>query len=504
MRRGFTNCKIYGREEEAFLIEDNRIARIGTNSEIQKELDETDELIDLNGLFVMPGFIDSHMHLLETGCYLSNVRLIGLHTKEEIAAAVKEHLEEDEVWIEGRGYDIEIDRAFLDEISTEKAIVLTRVCGHQITVNSKALELAGIDEDTEVQDGTIDFEKGILTENAVRLISRAIPKLTVEKIKNRILTAVQYCNTYGITAVGSDDFLCAGDDYKDVLTAFEQLSYQGKLNLRVVEQCEFKDEKNYSEFLDEGYTQGVGDEFFQIGPLKLIADGSLGAKTAAVVIPYKNTDEKGELIYTDDQMRLYVQLANRFNMGVIIHAIGDRALDQVLRIFEDEVYEGNPLHDGIVHCQLMREDQTEKVKELNLCCYFQSLFIEDDAKMLKDTVDESLFETSYPYRTLLRSVTASNGSDSPVCVPDVLKGIHLAVTRKASDGNSMTQSECLTVKEAVDSYTICGAQNLQLEELGKIEEGYLADFVVLDLEKENIRDAAVMMTVVDGRTVYEK
>lgn len=517
MRKGYINCELYGHPDvTAMLVEDNRIVQFGSDDEIREKLEETDELVNLGRLFVVPGFVDSHMHLLELGYYLNNVQLLNVHSIEEVKRRIAEKCTEGSTkWIVGRGYDEtqldgDIDRAFLDSLSSTQPIVLRRICGHVSCLNTMALKKAGITEETVMEGGRIDFEKGLVYEKAVDYVQHKIPEPDVEEIKDLILLAEKYCATLGITAVGSDDFLSVCGDYKPVLTAFEQLSYQERLSMRIVEQCEFTSAKNYAEFLDEGYTQGVGNDHFVIGPLKLIADGSLGAKTAAMRVPYIGTEEeKGELLYSDEDMTLLVQMANRFNMGVIVHCIGDASLDQVLRVFKEEMYPGNPLHDGIVHCQIMHADQIKKVKEMNLDCYFQSLFIEDDAPILRKRVSEHLAKTCYPFHSLYMGNRCGNGSDAPVTVPDAIKGIELAVTRTASDGASMNKEEALTPEEALLSYTAKGAEVLGLEHCGKLAEGSFADFVVLDqnilnVKPEDISRTKVMMTIIDGKTVYER
>lgn len=518
MRKGYLNCELYGNPgKTAMLVEDKRIVQFGSDDEIRGLLETTDEVVDLGGMYVVPGFVDSHMHLLELGYYLNNVQLLDVHTIEEVRRRVIEKCEEGSTkWIVGRGYDETaildgvINKAFLDSISSVQPIVLRRVCGHASCLNSMALEKVGIHEDTVIEGGKIDFENGLVYEKAVDYVQHKIPEPDVEEMKDMILLAEDYCAKLGITAVGSDDFLSVCGDYKPVLTAYEQLSYQERLRLRIVQQCEFTSPKNYAEFLDEGYTQGVGNDHFVIGPLKLIADGSLGAKTAAMRVPYLDTeDEKGELLYSDEDMTLLVQMANRFNMGVIVHCIGDAALDQVLRVFHEEMYPGNPLHDGIVHCEIMHEDQIEKVKEMHLDCYFQSLFIEDDASILPRRVSKHLSRTCYPFHSLYAGTRCGNGSDAPVTIPDVLKGMALAVTRTAADGASLNKEEALTKEEALLSYTKRSAEILGLETCGTLAEGSFADFVVLDKNilkqsAEELAKTKVMMTVIDGKAVYER
>ena len=522
MVRALINCHLYHSDNTAIRIEGNRIVKTGTNEEIEKELSSSDEVIDVKGMTVVPGFVDSHMHLLELGYYLSNVQLENCHSLADVKEKIQNRLRtlKKDKWMIGRGWnedsfsDHQIpDKAFLDAVSKDVPIALTRSCGHVMAVNSKALELAQIDEDTEAEGGVIDYEHGILKESAMELIKAAVPKPDVMELEDYIVRGFRYANSCGITTVGSDDFLSVTQDYRDPLDAFEKLSYQERMNIRVVEQCEFADQKSYSEFLDDGYTFDVGNDFFRIGPLKLILDGSLGARTAALSRPYADDPEtKGMLLLDDEELSTDIQLAQRFNMPVIAHAIGDRAVDQILKAYEENLYEGNPLHCGIVHCQILRKDQIEKILKLKLSCYFQSLFIDEDASILRERAGDDLAETSYPFKTLYEGTLSSNGSDAPVEMPDVLRGIELAVTRQSikDPSVSMSQKENLSVEQALDSYTTAGAEQLFMSDrIGKIEEGYLADLVVLDqditkCDPHEIHNTKVMMTIMDGRTVFER
>ena len=278
------------------------------------------------------------------------------------------------------------------------------------------------------------------------------------------------------------------------------------MNLRVNEQCEFNNVEEFSRFLDEGYTFDVGNDLFRIGPLKLVTDGSLGARSAAMSKPYHDAqDTTGIMNYSVEEMQTFVQLANQFNMPTIAHCIGDRAVDDVLEAYAGNVYEGNPLHHGIVHCQILRQDQIDQIIQKKLSCYFQSIFLSTDAAIVENRVGEALAKTSYPYKTLYENTIASNGSDAPVEMPNALLGIELAITR-----NGMHQEESLSVEQAIDSYTIKGAEQLFMQDrIGKIAPEYYADLVVLDTDitkvvANQIHEAKVMMTFMNGEVVFER
>lgn len=521
MRRGYINAAIYRSSATAFLADGGEIVKTGTDEEIEKLLGRDEECVDLHGAFVVPGFIDSHMHLAEYGNYLSNVQLLDCRSLEEVLKRAKQYRDAhaDHPWIIGRGYNEEQfpdrrrpERAMLDEISRDRPISLTRSCGHIMVVNTRALELAGIDANTEVAGGRIDYEHGILEETAIELVHAVWPSETVETMKQYILRGAQEAARYGVTAIGSDDLISVTHDWRMVLDAFLQLSYQDKLRLRVSEQCEFDTPQELAAFLDEGYTTGVGDDTFQIGPLKMILDGSLGGRTAAMRADYQDAPgSKGYLHYDREELDTYVKLANSYNMPTIAHAIGDRALDEALHVYERYVLPGNPLGYGIVHCQIMHGEQAEQVCRMKLSCFFQSLFVDDDAPILEQRVGRKLADSSYPYRTLLEGTLAANGSDAPVETPNPLQGIQLAVTRTSLDHSaSMNPVECLTAEQALDSYTVNGARILGMESLiGSIETGKKADFAVLEkdpraVKPEEIAAIRVLMTVQNGETVFER
>ena len=519
--RAFINAKIRGRDEEAFLVEDGIFSAFGSSEEILGKTDKDTEIIDLCGAAVYPGFVDSHCHLLGFGRFLENVQLSSCRSRQQLYDRLKERvssLREGE-WLIGRGFNEETfdekvlpDRRGLDSVSKDVPIAVTRMCGHKMVVNSRALELAGIDENTTVEGGTIDTEHGFLEENAIPLLQAAWPKETEESIRRAILRGQKEMNRCGITAVGSDDFISLTDDWRLVLKVLSAMAYRGELTVRINEQCEFPNVQEFAKFLDDGYTTDVGDDYFRIGPLKLLADGSLGARTAALFEPYSDEPAKrGYMTMSRDDIRTWVKLAADYNMPTICHAIGDLAVSTVLDVFEDVVLPGNPLHHGLVHCQIMTPQEINRVKAMHIDCYFQSLFIDDDAPILLKRVGEKRAASCYPFRTLFESVIAANGSDAPVETPDVLKGIQLAVTRRSvSDDASMNPDECMDVNQAIDSYTVAGARAFSAEDrFGVLKEGCYADFAVLEQQietcpKDAIRNIPVLMTVMNGETVFER
>ena len=248
----------------------------------------------------------------------------------------------------------------------------------------------------------------------------------------------------------------------------------------------------------------------------MISDGSLGAHTAFLSRPYADAPEtRGIPIYTQAQLDEMVDCANRNGMSVAIHAIGDAALDRVLDAIEKALAacpRENHRH-GIVHCQITRPDQLARIRKMHLHVYTQSVFLDYDTTIVRARVGDALAETSYAAKSLLSGgVSVSNGSDSPVEAPDVLRGIECAVTRRSvgSTDAPYRPEEALTVQEAIDSFTQGSAYASFEENLkGRIAENMLADFVVLERNPfetppEQLHTIAVLETYLGGRRVYKK
>lgn len=499
----------------AFVIKDNKFVYVGDDDTAAAM---ADEVVDLKGKCVLPGFNDSHMHLLNVGSFLENLDLTNAHSASDIYDLIKDKAATctSGQWICGRGFNQDnfadgsmISKKELDAI-TDCPVVLIRCCGHTMVVNSKALELANITETTVVEGGQIDFEHGWLSENANELIKSAKSDITVEMIERMLIKGAQFCNQYGITSVQSDDFMTITHHYDKVLEAMIRLNQKGLLTVRLNEQCQFLNLETFKEFLqDERHL--VSNEFLSMGPLKMLQDGSLGARTAALSRPYcDDPSTSGLIVIPEKTLEDFLSLAKKHQMGTAVHVIGDEACETVLKAYEKLSDEGNPLRNGLVHVQITRKDQLERIAALKLHNYIQSIFVDYDARIVKDRVG-SLEDTSYAFKTLSKTATISNGSDAPVELPDVLKGIECAVSRTSitDPAHTLNTKEALSLKEAIDSYTIGGAYASFQEHLkGKIEAGFLADFVILekspyDVPVNQIHNISICETWLDGKKVYQ-
>ena len=531
MRTVYFNASVYTGEShlaEAFGVEEDVFFFTGTNADALAL--DADAFVDLQGAFVCAGFNDSHMHLLNFG---QSLTIAPLHRHTGSLTAMLDCLKQTTPgrggWILGRGWNQDYfadenrmpNRRDLDLISTENPVCAIRACGHALSINSKALEILGITGDTpQPEGGQIVMESGvpngILLDNAMDLVLPVIPAPGKEDLKNMIRAACARLNTYGITSVQSDDYCVFRNvAWQEVNEAFRELETSGELTVRVYEQANFTDTAALKEFLSAGNLTGSGTDFFRIGPLKMLGDGALGARTALLSRPYADDPStQGIGVFSQQEFDDLISCANEAGMQCAIHCIGDACLDMVLRSLQKALAE-HPWEDhrhGIVHCQITRPDQLQKIAEMGLHVYAQSIFLDYDIHMVRQRVGDDLAQTSYSWKTLKTlGATVSNGSDCPVELPDVLAGIQCAVTRRDLKGcPPYLPEEAFTVQEALDSFT-SGSAYASFEEhrKGRIQPGMLADFVILDRnpmteDPGNLRNIAVFKTYVGGRPVYRK
>lgn len=538
-KTAFYNGIIYtadGFLAQAFTVEEGRFGAVGSNEEALALLGPEDERVDLQGRFLCPGFNDSHMHLLNYGQTLYGARLME-HTESlsGMLAYLKEYLDIHPLtpgqWLKGRGWNQDYftdlkrmpDRQDLDSISTEIPILITRACGHACVVNSRVLALAGIDKNTPDPAGGLigrdeqGLPDGRLYENAIDLVDMVKPQPDRTEIKEMLRLAMEAVNRYGITSVQSDDFSTfRGVPWQEILSAYRELEEAGQMTVRVNEQANFTETEDFQALIQEGWHTGKGSEFFRMGPLKLLGDGSLGSRTAHLSLPYLGGDgqSRGFSLFTPEHMEAMVEMAQKNDFSVAVHAIGDACLDEVLDAIEkaEKVCPRTDTRHGIVHCQISRPDQLERMARLGLHIYVQSIFLDYDNHIVEKLVPPELAASSYSWKTLLRKGLAiSNGSDCPVELPDVMSGIECAVTRQSLDGTGpYLPREAFTIGEALDSFTAAGARaSFEEENKGRIRPGMLADFVILSdnplkTEPCRLHEIRPLALYLAGRPLYQE
>lgn len=534
MKQIYYNGKIYTGELpfcEAFVVEEGVFTYVGDSETARKMAEGEDVLTDLEGKFVCAGFNDSHMHVLGFGKTLRDANLAeNTSSLADMLGHLKkfsEETKETHFWILGRGWNQDFfsdemrmpNRYDLDKVSMERPICIVRACGHCAVVNSKALELLGITEDTvQPAGGRIGRENGTLDgrfyENALNLIYDGIPVPDKNEIKEMILRACKELNTYGITSVQTDDYSAFSNvSWNTVNEAYLELEKEGKLTVRIYEQSNLTNLEDLEAFVKAGNVTGSGSDMFRFGPLKMLGDGALGARTAYLSKPYQDAPgTRGIPVFSQKQFDEMIGFACEHGMQVAVHAIGDACLDMVLEAIEKSLAkcsEEEHRH-GIVHCQITRADQLGKIASMKLHVYAQSIFLDYDTKILEARVGKELADTSYSWKTLMKNgVSVSNGSDCPVELPDVMAGIQCAVTRQQLEGSEeYLPEEKFTVQEAIDSYTIRGAEgSFEETKKGRIQKGMFADFVVLganpfEVDERSLKGIPVLETYINGIRVY--
>lgn len=520
-------------EAEAVAVKNGIIACVGSNQEILALAEAHTKKIDLKGKLALPGFSDSHLHLIYYANTKRKVELSQAKSIEQVISLCTEGLmkmPKGESWLLGCGWNQDYwdtpvfpTRSDLDKISTDLPIAITRTCYHATVVNTKALELLGLTKDIPLfTNGTVEVDSmgkanGIMRESAQNIIWNTIGVPTLEDLKSRIVNACNDAASVGITALQTDDFETFAGDTRDlIIQAYKELAAEGDLPIRIYQQCLLRTPESLQSFLDKGYK--TGDEFglYKIGPLKLLNDGSLGARTAHLRQAYcDDPSTKGVALYTADGLTEMIKMGHESGMQIAIHCIGDAATEMALNSFE-KVMMDNPRIDprhGIVHCQITDLDLIERIRKLNLLAYVQPIFIRYDRHIINARVGEKLGNTSYNWRAFAdRNVHMSSGSDCPVEKFDIMPNIYCAVTGKNPEDENEPAwhpENCLTIEEAINSFTIEGAfAAFQENERGTISIGKYADITVLDgdichIPMDEIKNIKVSMTVVNGEIKYE-
>lgn len=528
------NANIYvqrGVFAQALLVgDDGKIAAVGTEDEVRAASTGNETQFDAQGRTIVPGFNDSHQHLFNTGIALAAVRLQGVTSIAEVIERGRRYIEENhpqpgEV-LHGMGWNQDyftdehrlLTRHDLDKISTEFPIIFDRACGHILTCNTKALEMAGVTTETVPNaGGAIDQENGELTgvvrENARAQVRCLMSERSLETKKRLLRTAMKHASETGVTSVQTCDVRLG--DWESTLEAYRQVSEETP-TVRAYHQFSFMEPKGLQEFFDKGYHMGVGSDFNRIGPLKLFVDGSLGARTAYMREPYADDPStRGIATLTPEEIDVLVGMAVKNNTGVAVHAIGDAAIENVLNAYDKVCENGqNPLRLGIIHVQITDRPLLERFTKNDILALVQPIFLHYDTAIVEDRVGRDLAATSYAFKTLMDlGVHTSYGTDSPVEDMNPIDNIYCAVTRKNLRGEpagGWHPEECVDIYSAIDAYTIESAYASFEENVkGRLMKGYFADLVVLSdniftVNPDDIRTVKVDATMVNGKFVYER
>jgi predicted amidohydrolase YtcJ len=520
---------------QAMAVHGDRILAVGSEADIAKLKGPATTVVDLRGHFVMPGFNDAHMHLVEAGFKKLTVDLTGAGSIEEFRERIRKRLEgvAPTEWITGFGWDETLwrqkdlpTRWDIDEVTIDHPVFLKRTDGHVAVANTLALKLARVTlaskdpEGGEIARDATGAPNGILRETAQELVSSVIPPPTPEKVRQAIEAALQDIASSGVTSVQdfSDDSAAGG--WKDFKT-FDQLESEGKLTVRISEWLPFAEPLEVLKQRRTAHDQA--DSMLHTGMLKAYMDGSLGSHTAAMLQPYAD-DPKNSGLPQYDQTKLNAMAAERLAAGFQLgfHAIGDKGVEMALEAFaaaeKAARNQDAKAPDGtenfrlrIEHAQVTNPQQVARFRELNVIASMQPCHLLTDMHWAESRLGPQRASHSYAWAEFLtHGVRLAFGTDYPVEPVSPFRGLYAAVTRKSVDQKlEYYPAQKLTIEQAIAAYTTGSAYaEFAEKEKGTLAPGMLADFVVLNhdltaIPSEKILGTRVLRTVVGGKTVYE-
>ncbi len=511
---------------EAVAIRGERILKVGTTEEVKALFGDHTQGVDLNGAFVLPGFIDSHTHFLDGGFALSSIQLREAMSKEAFIEIVKERTEEiDEgVWILNGDWDQQqFDppemprREWIDSVSPRNPVFVNRLDGHMALANSLAFEIAGITRDTVsppggeiVKDAKTGEPTGILKDEAMRLVSDKIPQPSFEEKKKAALAALKHANQMGVTSV--HDMA-----YSSNFEVYHALLKEDRLNARLTVYFAIGERDLYAR-LEQN--RPLESDLLKIGGLKGFVDGSLGSFTALFFEPYTDDPEKTGILvsdmYPEGIMEQRIREADKAGLQVAIHAIGDKANHIILDIMERLIADGGPRDRRwrIEHAQHLVPEDFVRFAKMGIIASMQPYHAIDDGRWAERKIGKERAKYTYAFRSFLDAdVLLAFGSDWTVAPLDPISGIYAAVTRRTLDGKNpggWIAEQKISLEEAIKGYSINGAYAEFAEGVkGSVQEDKFADLVVLsqnlfEIPPEDILNTEVLATVFNGKIVYKK
>jgi predicted amidohydrolase YtcJ len=500
------NCATLGGKTRSILIESGRIARTSEEQALPARAGTL--TIDAKGATVLPGFIDTHCHPFDFGASKRGLELRGTSSIVSMRLRLEGRIRRASPgeWVVGTGWDQEAfsegrypRSADIDGVSRDNPVVLTRVCGHIALFNSRAMEALGLGAASagEVEKDENGVPTGIVKEGALEMAYGAMPADSVETKMSDLLTAERDAAKFGLSTIHC---ILSSDGWREEAAAMLRLRADGRLSLRYrlfVPPAALKDAET------RGVLSKLDDDRVRVNGVKIFADGSMGARTAALRQPYNDDPGNfGVLRHSDAQLNSLASDADGLGYQVIIHAIGDRAVEQAI----DAV---KPLQGGarkrhrIEHASLAPPDLRREMRRHSIRAAVQPHFMISDTWARQRLGDERAREL-YPIGSMLRAgIVVSGGSDSPVETLSPLLGMWAAMV--AADYNA---EEKLDLSEAVGLYTSNAAANgFDEPDMGEVREGAAADLVLLDSNVEGyhpalLRKVGVAATIVDGKLVY--
>jgi predicted amidohydrolase YtcJ len=458
-------------DARAVAILDDRIVAVGSDADVAAWIGTGTRVLDARGGLIAPGFIDSHVHFLAGGYRLSSVQLRDARTPDELTRRIADFATSTSpgTWITGGDWDHEnwggeLPRAdWIDGVTPEHPVMVHRLDGHMVLVNTAAMEAAGVHAATpDVDGGEIVRDAarrptGVFKDNAIDLIARAVPATSDELDDRALDAAMAYVAEQGVTSVHHMGTL--GD-----LQLFRRAHARGGVGTRIMACTPLA---RWEALLQLVESEGRGDEWVRWGCLKGFVDGSLGSHTAAFFEPFTDApDETGLFVNSEEDLHAWTAAGDAAGLQVNIHAIGDRAIATLLDIFERVGAAAGPRDRRfrIEHAQHLRPSDFQRFARLGVIASMQPYHAIDDGRWADKVIGPERIKTTYGFRAMLdNGVTLAFGSDWFVAPPTPLEGLYAAVTRRTLDDahpGGWVPDQKITLDEALRAYTVGGRVRL--------------------------------------------
>ncbi len=523
------NAPTHGDEQPtALAVRGERIVAVGDDNAVRSRIGPKTRVIDAEGRRVIPGITDCHTHVIGGGFQLARLMLRDVRNKAEFVEAVAGDVrgKKPGEWVLGGRWTVDSwadpgppNRSWLDPVTGDTPVFLSRMDGHSAVVNSAALRLAGIDRNGPADPVGGEIERdpqtreptGILKESAMGLVRRLIPSSDPEQRYEALRRAMKHANSLGVTSVND---MCGEQD----LWAFAAAEHAGELTLRVTAYLSVSDWAGYSERIDD---YGLSSDMLRLAGFKGYMDGSLGSRTAYMRRPYSDAAPdgpypRGQLTAMADPPEEFNQLAalaDSRGMQLAVHAIGDEGNHLLIDAYEYAFKRNRRLdmRHRIEHAQHLLVHDIPRIAALGITASMQPFHKADDGRYAEKALGRDRLAGSYAFRQLVDAgILVVFGSDWPVVTLDPFAGVDSAVNARTLTGDVWLASHSLTVEEALRAYTSSAARAVHREDrVGTIEVGKYADLVILNqdpftIPKEKIGSTKPDYTIVGGRVAYER
>ncbi len=507
-------------------VKENKIIFVGDDEKALELKGENTKVIDLKGRSLIPGFVESHVHMAIKGAnsLAIDCRYPQVKSIEDIKKLVAERaaITPKGEWIRGWGYDHSKleekrhpNRWDLDEVAPDHKVMISRCCAHISTHNSKSLEAAGIDDNTIAPEGGVYVKEnghvtGVLLENA-HMQAMKVAILSHDEIINAMEAANELFIKEGITSLhdsGGYGFVQMG--------AIQDAVKQQKVKIRLYTMLfSFVDNLKFNEtYLDSGLHSGFGDERFKIGPTKLMIDGSSSGPTASTLEPYtSNPNDNGILSMKPEDVDAFILKAHKAGYQVTCHAVGDKAVTVIVDAIEKamQAYPREDCRHRIEHCAMTTDVLLDRIKKLGIVPIPNPIFLYEFGDGYLVNYGKERAGRMFPAKSFIdKGIIAAGSSDCPITFSNPILNMHMACNRTTQGGQVINEKECIGVMDALRMFTYNGAYASFEENIkGTLEVGKLADLVVLssDLTKaepSKLKELEVDITIIDGEIVYQR